>query len=96
MSVTSDRTLRLYGRNLSFDTAQGVFLENEGAAPASELPFVFPIYICKSNVDSKSTSAHVPENARASWSTQDMPHTLQSFPLEEFIQLNLLTAWAKK
>ena len=33
LSVASGRTLRLHGRNLSFDiadTAQGVFLENEG------------------------------------------------------------------
>lgn len=42
MSVTSDRTLRLHGRNLSFDTAQGVFLENEGGGSRKWAAVCFP------------------------------------------------------
>ena len=40
LSVASGRTLRLHGRNLSFDiadTAQGVFLENEGGVSRVEI-----------------------------------------------------------
>ena len=43
--MTSGRMLRLYGRNLSFDiadTAQGVFLENEGGGSRKWAAVCFP------------------------------------------------------